>query len=150
MWYDLYVKCVGDHVEVWRAELGEDMTKILETDNATMLTSDHLVFKQGLGTCLLDDVLVPNNWDTFLHLKGGAGQWSPCVDTGNPWDSEDAKRDFDDHVSPLDIQGQGYDLPQSEEDPDHKPYDMGADEYSTLSPDGFSFWWENFRIVLSQ
>jgi len=144
-WYDYYVKCSGPDIEVWRGEEGGEMSKILETDEAhkaTVLTTTNMPFWQLAGTCRLDDIalVVNNNWHQFLHLH----EDSECIDVGDtPLDPETGEpvpfRDFDDHLGPLD--GDGV---------DEEERDIGADEYPTPSREGFTFWWENFRIVLEE
>jgi len=154
-WYNVYVKCHEGHVEVKRAKPGEDMTTVLETDDCTLTQTDYVRFIVLDGSKFSFDNMAWTahssddhdiNWAQFLHLDDD----SPCVDTADPSNDIREKRDFDDQIAPIDIQGVGYELPQNENDPDHRPYDIGADEYPTPDPEGFTFWWEKSCINVDE
>ena len=145
-WYDVFVRANGDAIQVWlgRLDAGVGMTKILDywPDLAAVpprpvptLTTSNLVLQADVGTTVWYDNIeldANSNLDTFLKLSGVPGFLSPCIDKGDL--NLDTFRDFDDELGPLD----GPENP----DNDARRGDIGADEYTTLSP--MPYWWKNF------
>ena len=145
-WYDVFVRANGDAIQVWlgRLDAGVGMTKIFDywPDLAAIpprpvpaLTTSNLVLQADVGTTVWFDNIeldANSNLDKFLKLSGAAGNLSPCIDTGKP--NLPTYRDFDDELGPLDG-------PEITEDTDEES-DIGADEYTTLSP--MPYWWKNF------
>jgi len=112
------------------------MEKILSSSDVTMNTCNTVAFNCTLNNyARFDDI----GHGLFLHLDDG----SECIDWGDPFMAA-PKRDFDDQIGPIDVEGVGYDLPEDPEDPDYKPYDIGADEYPTQDPCELVYWWERF------
>ena len=135
IWYDVYIRCEGDHVEVWRGLQGKAMTKVLTTDAAPFADTEQARVMVYLGTDAeyrydnLGWVGKGSSNPLFLHLAEG----SPCIDTAAPEDPPN--RDFDDQLGPIDGPG-------GEGEEEFR--DIGADEWPTEDPGVISFWWERF------
>ena len=153
IWYDVYIRCEGDHVEVWRGLQGKAMTKVLTTDAAPFADTEQARVMVYLGTDAeyrydnLGWVGKGSSNPLFLHLAEG----SPCIDeawtewkidedTGQPIVGNPVpKRDFDDQLGPID---------GDNDEPNHLPKrDIGADEWPTQDPGVISYWWERFFPV---
>jgi len=150
-WYDYYVRCIGQDVEVWRSEGGRPYELILATDEndvVRVVTTEYLPLSMQEGqTGGYDDILLRahNNLGEFLHLN----EFSPCIDMGDtPFYDHDNNpatadvllpfRDFDDMKGPLDADG----LDTVDNDGVRIERDIGADEWP--QPEASSFWWKNF------